>query len=94
MITPIVRLEIKGLEETIVRAFHSDLLEYDDLVKGAVTRACSESNIKAVLDEEVAKCVDSLVKQTVKEVLWYGEGRDVLKRAIYTQVTEALKKSI
>lgn len=79
---PIVEVHIKNIEHTMLAALTEAEARRDEWIADALERAMSEENVRRVIDQEVARSLDAVIRQEVERYFNYGKGREIVKRRV------------
>lgn len=79
---PIIRLEIEGMKQTIMRAMTQYMVQMDADIHAAVERACKPEHISALIEETARKEIAKAVRVEIETFYSYGPGRKAIKEAV------------
>ena len=89
---PVVRIELEGMKQTIIRAFTEESLKLDADVEAAIHSAIKNFNIQRVIqveaEEILARNIREQLDGAVRSLMWDEDIRALLKR----KLLQALKK--
>lgn len=83
MNTPIIRLEIQGMRNTISAMLSEHTIKADIDIKAAVDAFCTPENITTIVQAQAKQVLDSAIRAEVDAYYRHGKGR--------TEVLEAVK---
>lgn len=64
-----IRLEIDGMKQAVVATLTQRVGQMDDDIREAVERACSEDNIRHVIDDAADRAVRDLLSAAVQDAV-------------------------
>jgi hypothetical protein len=79
---PVLRLELEGMKAAILRSFTEYTVQMDLDIRDAIERVCRPENLKRIVNEEVAKAVNEIVRSEVSSFYNYGEGAGSIRRLV------------
>jgi hypothetical protein len=79
---PIIRLDIQNMQRTMAYALSEYAAELDSTLQAALEAYCTPGNLERVIQSEVTKVLDQVIKEEVKNWFVYGEGRKTIKKAV------------
>jgi phenylpyruvate tautomerase PptA (4-oxalocrotonate tautomerase family) len=82
MNSPIIRLEIEGMKQTIMHAMTHHMAAMDSQINAAVERACTPEAITVLIEDVARKQIAAAVTSEVENFYRYGEGRRAIKAAV------------
>ena len=88
MNTPIIRLEIEGMRQTILAALTQHHVQLDTYIQSALEKYCSDDYIQGVVDASAKRALDEAIKGEVESFFRYGPGRAAVKAAIAERLKE------
>jgi hypothetical protein len=86
--TPIIRVEIEGIRQQLVHAFHQSLLDLDAQFKLAVDRALDPERIQQILDEEARRTLDLILAQETRRFFTNGPGLAAVRATVNERLDE------
>lgn len=79
---PTIRLELASMKQTIIMAFNDLQLAQAADVRAAVEAYCTPENLQTVLNAAVRDTLNREIKEEVDRFYRYGDGRDIVKKAV------------
>lgn len=83
---PIVRLEVQGMKHAIQTALMDHQQQLNRDIAAAVDAYCEPENLAAVVQGEVHRVLESVIKEEVQKFFRYGEGRKVVADAVKAKI--------
>jgi hypothetical protein len=79
---PIIRLEVEHMRQTMAFALTEYTTRLDVDLHNAIDAYCTPENLRRVIEDEANRTLDQVIREQVKAWFIYGEGREVIKRAV------------
>jgi hypothetical protein len=86
---PIIKLEVDHMKHTMMVALSKYTAQLDRNLQEAVERFCTPENLQRIIENEADKQLDIVIREQVRAWFNYGEGRDVIKRAVEQKLKDA-----
>lgn len=87
---PVIRVTVEGIRESITTAMAQWALTQDDIVQKAIEKFCTPENVGRIIEDQVATCLESSIRESVNHFFRYGEGR----KAVLGLVEKKLRSMI
>lgn len=87
--TPIVKIEVEAMKETILHAFNDRALNFSAELKIALDRACAPTVIQDTIDKAAREAVTQTVDHAVRR--WWATS-ETAQALIQTAVTTRLEE--
>jgi len=79
---PIIRLEVEHMHHTMMVALSEYTAQLDSYLKDALDKFCTPENLRRIIEEEVYRTLDIVIREQVKNWFLYGDGKKVIKQAV------------
>lgn len=86
MNTPIIRLSIDSMKQTVLAALTEYQAQVDADIQAALEECCTPEHLREVLHEETRRTLDAVIREEVESFFRYGEGRKVVAEAVKTKL--------
>jgi len=74
------------MRHSIMTAITEQNMKFDEYFQRALDEACSPARVQDLMNFEVRKQLDDIIKQEVKTFFQYGEGRKTVREAVIEQL--------
>lgn len=78
---PIIQLSVSGMKHSIIMALTEYEIGLSEEIKKAVEACCTPKNIQQVINQEVKRILDSIIREEVERFYRYGSGRRTIRDA-------------
>lgn len=85
---PIIRLEVNRMKHTMLVALSEYAAQVDEMLRSSIEAYCTPDNLQRVIDKETQRTLDAVIREEVKNWFTYGEGREVIKKALEQKLDE------
>lgn len=85
---PIIKLEVEHMRHTLAVALSEYTLQFDDILQKTINEFCAPGNLQRIMNDEANKVLDQVIRDEVKNWFWTGEGREVIKKAVYKKLSD------
>jgi len=79
---PMIRLELQGMKMAIIRTLSEYQVQLDSEIKQAVEAFCTEANLRDIINDQVTRTLDSVIRSEVEKFFMYGEGRATIAQVV------------
>lgn len=87
---PIIRLEVDRMKYAICTALTQYEAQLSVEIQAAVDEYCKPENIDKVISSAVSETLSGVLRQEVEDFFRKGDGRDIVREAVYKRLKEAV----
>lgn len=82
MNTPIIKIEVEHMRQSMIHAFSEHVLKMDGLFQHAITEACKPEVVQEIVYDAARRYLRQALEEEVKNYLTYGEGRKLVRAEV------------
>lgn len=86
---PLIRLDVQNMRHSMAVALSKYTTELDETLQAALEAYCTPQNLERVIQSEVTKVLDQVIREEVKNWFIYGEGRKAIKEAVEKKLRDS-----
>ena len=86
--TPIIRIEVENMKQSIAHAFTEMQLSMDANVRNALEKFCTPENIDRVVSQQVETTMKEVIQQEIESFFKFGPGRSVITKELRRKMSE------
>ena len=77
-----IRFEVANLRHTVTLALQDYVAKMDADIQAAVAAAMTPENVSRAIQDAASKEIEHAIRGEISEFFRYGNGRDVIKKAV------------
>ena len=86
--TPIIRIEVENMKQSIAHAFTEMQLSMDANVRTVLEKFCTPENIDRVVSQQVETTMKEVIQQEIESFFKFGPGRSVITKELRRKMSE------
>lgn len=86
--TPIIRIEVENMKQSIAHAFTEMQLSMDANVRNALEKFCTPENIERVVNQQVEDTIKEVIQREIDTFFKIGPGRSVINEEVRRKMSE------
>ena len=90
MNTPLIRIELESMKQTMIHAFSSQMFQLDTQFKKALEEACHPDNIDRILTESANSAIKEVIEEEINNFFRNGDGRKFVAEKVREKLGQEL----
>ena len=82
MNSPLIRIEVEHMRQSMVHAFSKHTIQMDDMFRHAIEQALKPEVVQVIMMEAASKYLAQVIDEEIQHFLKYGQGRQLVRAEV------------